>query len=70
MADVTPENAKFFDESNPSGAVITQVETDSPAAKAGLQIGDVIPEALYEAVAEILRDVWEGQPQPPSPPEP
>jgi serine protease Do len=42
VADVTPENAKFFDESNPSGAVVTQVEPDSPGSKAGLEIGDVI----------------------------
>jgi serine protease Do len=42
IADVTPENAKFFAESNATGAVITSVEPDSPAAKAGLQIGDVI----------------------------
>ncbi len=42
VADVTPENAKFFDESNAIGAVVTQVEPDSPGAKAGLEIGDVI----------------------------
>src|SRR3984957_8130728 len=42
VADVTPENAKFFDESNPSGAVVTQVEPDSPGSKAGLEIGDVV----------------------------
>jgi serine protease Do len=42
VADVTPENAKFFDESNPSGAVVTQVEPDSPGSKAGLETGDVI----------------------------
>ena len=28
-------------------------------ALAELQVGDLIPEALYEAVAEILRDAWE-----------
>src|SRR3984957_9978094 len=33
VADVTPENAKFFDESNPSGAVVTEVEPDSPGSK-------------------------------------
>jgi serine protease Do len=44
IADVTPENAKFFDESNAIGGVVTQVEPDSPGAKAGLQIGDVITE--------------------------
>ncbi len=29
-----------------------------------LQIGDTIPEALYEAVAEILREVWEDEERP------
>jgi serine protease Do len=42
IADITPENAKFFDETNATGGVVTQVEPDSPGAKAGLQIGDVI----------------------------
>ncbi len=37
------------------------VVRDVPVARAlsELEIGDEIPEALYEAVAEILRDVWE-----------
>jgi serine protease Do len=42
ISDVTPENAKFFDMKNNNGALITQVESNSPAAKAGLKIGDVI----------------------------
>jgi flagellar biosynthesis protein FlhB len=35
---------------------------DVPVARAlqELEIGDQIPEALYEAVAEILREVWES----------
>jgi flagellar biosynthesis protein FlhB len=37
------------------------VVRDVPVARAlsELEIGDEIPEALYEAVAEILREVWE-----------
>jgi flagellar biosynthesis protein FlhB len=36
---------------------------DVPIARAlsELEIGDTIPEALYEAVAEILREVWEAE---------
>jgi serine protease Do len=44
ISDVTPENAKFFGDSAAMGGVVTQVEPDSPGAKAGLQIGDVITE--------------------------
>lgn len=40
--DVTPENAKFFHADQTIGAVISQVEQDSPGAKAGLKVGDVI----------------------------
>ena len=42
ISDVTPDNAKFFDVNNPTGAVVTQVDPNSPGAKAGLKIGDVI----------------------------
>jgi type III secretion system FlhB-like substrate exporter len=42
---------------------------DVPVARAlnDLEVGDEIPEALYEAVAEILRELWQGEanPQPP-----
>src|SRR5437016_3939522 len=42
ITDVTPENAKFFHMDQTIGAVISQVEPDSPGAKAGLKVGDVI----------------------------
>ncbi|HLW89326.1 MAG TPA: Do family serine endopeptidase [Terriglobales bacterium] len=42
ISDVTPENAKFFDLKDAEGALVTQVESDSPAAKAGVKVGDVI----------------------------
>ena len=44
ISDVTPENAKFFDLKDAEGALVTQVEPDSPAAKGGVKVGDVIRE--------------------------
>jgi len=40
--DVTPENAKFFESKDNRGAIVTQVEPNSPSAKAGLKVGDLI----------------------------
>jgi flagellar biosynthesis protein FlhB len=42
---------------------------DVPVARAlnDLEIGDEIPEALYEAVAEILREIWQGAGAPANP---
>jgi len=40
--DVTPENSKFFDLKSAYGAVISEVTPDSPGARAGLKVGDVI----------------------------
>jgi serine protease Do len=39
---VTPEIAKAMNLNGPEGALVSQVSPDSPAAKAGLQEGDVI----------------------------
>ena len=52
ITDVTPENSKFFDVSDASGAVVTQVEPDSPAAKAGVKAGDVIAELNGQKVSD------------------
>jgi len=42
IEDVTPENSKFFDLQDASGAIVTQVTPDSPGGSAGLRSGDVI----------------------------
>jgi len=42
ISDVTPENSKFFDLKDANGAVISEVQPDSPGANAGLKVGDVI----------------------------
>jgi len=42
ITDVSPENAQFFHVPDSSGAVVDQVDADSPAAKAGLKVGDVV----------------------------
>ena len=64
IADVTPENAKFFDNST-TGGVVTQVEPDSPGAKAGVQIGDVITEIDGQKVTDASElQVMVGQKQP------
>jgi serine protease Do len=52
ISDVTPENSKFFDVSTAAGAVVTQVEPNSPGAKAGLKVGDVIAELNGKKVSD------------------
>ena len=65
IADVTPENVKFFEGSTAAGGVVTQVEPDSPGAKAGLQIGDVISEIDGRKVSDAGElQVIVGQKQP------
>ncbi len=52
ITDVTPENSKFFDLKDNNGAVVTQVEPNSPGAKAGLKVGDVITELNGQKVSD------------------
>ncbi len=44
IADVTPDNAKFFEMKKAEGALVSDVQPDAPGAKAGLRTGDVITE--------------------------
>ena len=63
MNDVTPDNAKFFNLQDASGAIVAQVTPNSPASHAGLKQGDVITtlngkgiansSALQVAVSEL-----------------
>jgi serine protease Do len=63
MNDVTPENASFFNLPDASGAIVSQVTPDAPAAQAGLKGGDVLRElngskilngsALQVAVSQV-----------------
>src|SRR5208337_5195587 len=44
IADVTPDNAKFFQMNKAVGALVSDVQPDAPGARAGLRTGDVITE--------------------------
>src|SRR3984957_9474472 len=52
ISDVTPDNAKFFQMSNATGAVVTQVEPNSAGGKAGLRTGDVITKLNGQSVTD------------------
>ena len=65
ISDVTPDEAKFFHVNNANGAVVTQVEPNSPASKAGLKVGDIITEINGKAVSDAgALQVEVGQEQP------
>jgi serine protease Do len=62
LQEITPEIARGFDLKRPEGALVSEVATEGPAAKAGVQSGDIIlefngqrvrnPHDLSSAVAE------------------
>jgi serine protease Do len=65
ISDVTPENSKFFDLKKAEGAVVTQVEPNSPGAKGGLKTGDVITQLDGKPVNDAGElQVVVGQKQP------
>ncbi|MBS1849783.1 MAG: Do family serine endopeptidase [Acidobacteria bacterium] len=63
--DVTPDQAKFFQVDKAVGAVVTQVEPNSPGEKAGLKVGDVIVELNGQPINDAGQlQVEVGQKQP------
>jgi serine protease Do len=52
IADVTPDNSRFFHMDTALGAVVSQVEPDSPGAKGGLKVGDVITQIDGKEVSD------------------
>ena len=65
ISDVTPDEAQFFHVNNASGAVVTQVAPDSPGAKAGLKVGDIITKVNGKSVSdagELQVEVGESKP--------
>jgi serine protease Do len=65
ISDVTPENSKFFDLKKAEGAVVTQIEPNSPGAKGGLKTGDVITQIDGKPVSDSGElQVVVGQTQP------
>lgn len=53
LQDLTPELAEYFGLNQAGGAVVSYVVSGSPAAKAGLQQGDVILEVNKEKVKSV-----------------
>lgn len=65
LSDVTAEKMKDLKLSGQDGAVVTEVEEDSPASKAGLKVNDVILEFDGERVrsmAQLRRMIQETPP--------
>ncbi len=58
LTQMTPELREFFGASKDSGILVSQVAADSPAAKAGVRVGDVVAGVDGKTVAsqrDLLR---------------
>jgi serine protease Do len=65
ISDVTPDNARFFQMNTPTGAIVTQVDPNSPGGKAGLHTGDVISKLDGKTVTdsgELQMEVGQKKP--------
>jgi serine protease Do len=65
IQEVTPEVAEAFSLGEAQGALVSSVQSDSPAARAGVQVGDVIQKFNGEAVdspRELSRSVARTEP--------
>src|SRR5271157_4952830 len=65
ITDVTPDNAKFFQAKNATGAIVNQVDPNTPGGKAGLRTGDVIVELNGQPVndaGELQMEVGQKRP--------
>ncbi len=56
LLDLTPELREHFGAPRDAGVMISSVEADSPAAKAGLEVGDIVTKADGSPV-ETARDL-------------
>ncbi|HEX9653285.1 MAG TPA: trypsin-like peptidase domain-containing protein [bacterium] len=57
VEDLTPLVARYFKLKTERGVIVTEVDKDSPAARAGLEIGDIITE-VNEQKIENRNDIW------------
>jgi membrane-associated protease RseP (regulator of RpoE activity) len=55
LLDLTPELRELYTGSKDSGVLVSSVEADSPAAKAGIRVGDVVVKVGGESVSRA----WE-----------
>ncbi|MFQ5824850.1 MAG: S1C family serine protease [bacterium] len=57
VEDITPLVARYFRLKSTHGVLVTNIEKNSPAAKAGLEIGDIILE-VNDHLIKDTNDIW------------